>query len=155
METKGSPRYSIEIDEIDTSIIEKLRQDGRTTFAQIAQELNVSPGMIRMRYNRLVENDCLKVVAITNPLQTGYETMGLIGIRVDGSKLLDAANKIAEFDEVVYLVVTSGSYDILAEIRAVDHAHFLQFLTEKLYRIDGVRESESFIHLKIIKEIYF
>jgi Lrp/AsnC family transcriptional regulator for asnA, asnC and gidA len=155
MEKNESPRYPIELDEIDASIIEKLRQDGRAAFAQMAQELNVSPGMIRARYNRLVENGCLKVVAITNPLQMGYETMAMIGIRVDGNKLLEVANKIAAFDEVIYLVITSGSYDILAEIRAHDHAHLLKLLTEKLYQIEGVRESDSFLHLKIMKEIYY
>jgi Lrp/AsnC family transcriptional regulator for asnA, asnC and gidA len=155
MQTVIPSQYPIEIDEIDSAIIEKLRLDGRTAFAQIAQELNVSPGMIRIRYNRLVQNGCLKVVAITNPLQMGYETMGLIGIRVDGNKLLEVANKIAIFDEVIYLVITSGSYDILAEVRTQDHAQFLKFLTEKLYQIDGVRGSESFLHLKIIKEIYY
>jgi Lrp/AsnC family transcriptional regulator for asnA, asnC and gidA len=150
-----SQHIPVNLDEIDEAIIEKLRQDGRSSFAQMAQELNVSPGMIRVRYNRLVENNCLKVVAITNPLQMGYETMAMIGIRVDGIKLLEAANKIAGFDEVIYLVITSGSYDILAEIRVLDHTHLLNFLTEKLYLIDGVRESDSFLHLKIVKETYY
>jgi len=155
MQAEIPSQYPIEIDEIDSAIIEKLRLDGRTAFAQIAQELHVSPGMIRIRYNRLVQNSCLKVVAITNPLQMGYETMGLIGIRTEGNKLLEVANKIAAFEEVIYLVITSGSYDILAEIRTQDHAQFLKFLTEKLYQVDGVKSSESFLHLKIIKEIYY
>lgn len=155
MDNSRSTRFSIELDEIDLAIIEKLRIDGRSAFSQMAQDLNVSPGMIRIRFNRLVENDCLKVVAITNPLQTGFETMAMIGIRVDGKKLLDVAKSISEFDEVIYLVITSGSFDILAEIRAQDQEHLLKFLTEKLYKIDGVRESDSFLHLKIVKEIYY
>lgn len=155
MDNSKSPRFSIELDEIDKAIIEKLQLDGRAAFSQMAQELNVSPGMIRIRYNRLVENGCLKVVAITNPVQMGFDTMGLIGIKVEGNKLLEVANKIAAFDEVVYLVITSGSYDLLAEVKALDHKHFLKFLTEKLYQIEGVKESESFLHLKIMKEIYF
>lgn len=155
MEKNLSQSAKIDLDEIDHDIIRRLRQDGRSSFAQIAQELNVSPGMIRVRYNRLVDNDCLRVVAITNPLQMGYETMAMIGIRVDGDKLLEVAKQISGFDEVIYLVITSGSYDILAEIRAHDHTHLLKFLTEKLYLIEGVRESDSFLHLKIVKETYY
>jgi Lrp/AsnC family transcriptional regulator for asnA, asnC and gidA len=147
--------FSDALDDIDRQIIEALHRDGRTAFAQIAKQLSVSPGMVRSRYNRLVGMGYLKVVAITNPLRMGYETMAMIGIRVDGNKLLEAAEKIAAFDEVIYLVVTSGSYDILAEVVARDHAHLLQFLTEKFYQVDGVRQSESFMHLKIVKEIYF
>ena len=146
---------SYELDEVDLKIIEALRGDGRIAFSQIAEQLDVSPGMIRMRYNRLVEMGYLKVVAISNPLRMGFKTMAMIGVRVDGDKMLMAADEISNFDEVVYLVVTSGRYDILVEVMCRDHKHLLDFLTEKLYRIDGVRQSESFVHLKIVKEVYF
>jgi len=97
----------------------------------------------------------LKVVAITNPLRMGYEAMAMIGIRTDGKKMLEVAEKIAEFDEVVYLIVTSGRFDILVEVFCRNHADLLRFITEKLYSIEGVRESESFLQLKIVKEVYF
>ncbi len=143
------------IDEIDRRVIESLRRDGRAAFAQIAESLNVSPGMIRLRYNRLVEQGYLKVAAITNPLRMGYKTMAMIGLRVDGSKLLEAADKISRLDEVIYLVVTSGRFDLFAEVVCRDHDHLLDFIGNKLSTIDGVRESESFMHLKIVKEVYF
>jgi Lrp/AsnC family transcriptional regulator, regulator for asnA, asnC and gidA len=144
-----------DLDDIDHRIIELLQKDGRASFAFIAKQLKVSPGMIRMRYNRLSELGYLRVVAITDPLRMGYQTMALIGIKADGSKLMDVARRIAELDEVIYLIIVSGAYDILAEIVCKDHDHLLQFLTERLYKIDGVRESESFMHLKIMKEVYF
>ena len=143
------------LDETDQQILDALRQDGRIPFAQIADQLGVSPGMIRMRYNRLVEMGFLKVVAITNPLRMGYKAMAMIGIRTEGEKMLEVAEKVAEFDEVVYLIVTSGRFDILVEVFCVDHADLLRFITENLYSIDGVRETESFIQLKIVKEVYF
>jgi Lrp/AsnC family transcriptional regulator for asnA, asnC and gidA len=155
MENSIRNQRSDDLDDIDRYIIEAMRRDGRVAFAQIAQQLNVSPGMIRVRYNRLVEFGILKVVAITNPLRMGYKTMAMIGIRTEGNKMLEVAEKVAELDEVIYLIVVSGRYDILAEIVCRDHEHLLQFLTEKLYIIDGVRESESFMHLKIVKEVYF
>lgn len=111
--------------------------------------------MIRQRYARLVEEGFLKVVAITNPIRMGYKTMAMIGIRVDGSKLLDVAANISKLDEVIYLVISSGRFDIFAEVVCRDHADLLRFITEKLSTIDGVRESESFMHLKIVKEVYF
>jgi len=143
------------LDETDNLIIQAMQKDGRVAFAQIAQQLNVSPGMIRMRYNRLVELGVLKVVAISNPLLMGYTTMAMIGIRTDGERMLDVAEKVSTFDEVIYLIVVSGRFDIMCEVVCRDHAHLLQFLTEKLYKVEGVRESESFMHLKIQKEVYF
>lgn len=143
------------LDSVDQYIIESMRQDGRIAFAQIAQQLNVSPGMIRVRYNRLVEAGILKVVAVTNPLRMGYKTMAMIGIRTEGEKMLQVAEQVAAFDEVIYLIVVSGRYDIIAEVVCRDHADLLRFLTEKLYKVEGVRVSESFMHLKIQKEVYF
>ncbi|GAB4487485.1 MAG: Lrp/AsnC family transcriptional regulator [Anaerolineales bacterium] len=144
-----------DLDSVDQYIIEAMRQDGRIAFAQIAQQLNVSPGMIRVRYNRLVDLGILKVVAVTNPLRMGYKTMAMIGIRTEGEKMLQVAEQVSTFEEVIYLIVVSGRYDIIAEVVCRDHAHLLRFLTEKLYKVDGVRESESFMHLKIQKEVYF
>ena len=143
------------LDETDLKIIDALHKDGRVAFAQIAEQLGVSPGMIRQRYNRLVEQGYLKVVAITNPLRMGFTTMAMIGIRVDGSKLLTVAEKVSKLDEVIYMIITSGRFDIFAEVVCRNHEDLLRFITEKLSVIDGIRESESFMHLKIMKEVYF
>ena len=148
-------RQSEKLDGTDLKIMEALRRDGRVAFAQIAEQLGVSPGMIRQRYSRMVDQGILKVVAITNPLRMGYKTMAMIGIRADGSKLMTIAEKISRLDEVIYMVISSGRFDIFAEVVCLDHEDLLRFITEKLSAIDGVRESESFMHLKIVKEIYF
>jgi Lrp/AsnC family transcriptional regulator for asnA, asnC and gidA len=153
-ETIGNQQFD-NLDGTDLKILEALQKDGRVAFAQIAEQMGVSPGMIRQRYNRLVDQGILKVVAITNPLQMGYKTMAMIGIRAEGSKLLAVADKVAKLDEVIYMVICSGRFDIFAEVVCRDHEDLLRFITEKLSTIDGVRESESFMHLKIVKEVYF
>lgn len=143
------------LDEIDLQIISILQKDGRETFVQIAERLSVSPGMIRKRYNRLVEMGILKVVAITNPLRMGFTTMAMVGIKTEGGMLLEVARNVAALDEVIYLIVVSGAFDIIAEVVCRDQDDLLDFLAERLYKIVGVRESEFFMHLKIMKEIYF
>jgi len=155
MENVNSSNQPGRLDNIDQYIIEAMRKDGREAFAQIAEKLNVSPGMIRQRYNRLVELGYLKVVAVTNPLMMGMRTMALIGVHTDGHKLLQVAEEISKIDEVVYLVVVGGRYDIICEVFCRDHEDLLKFLTEKLAKVYAIRETESFIHLKIVKEIYF
>jgi Lrp/AsnC family transcriptional regulator for asnA, asnC and gidA len=155
MENVIGNNQSSRLDNIDQFIIDAMRKDGREAFAQIAEKLNVSPGMVRQRYNRLVEMGYLKVVAVTNPLMMGMRTMALIGIHTEASKMLQVAGEISKLEEVVYLVVVSGRYDIICEVFCRDHEDLLKFLTEKLAKINGIRETESFIHLKIVKEIYF
>ncbi len=144
----------IKLDDIDLEIIITLKRDGRTPFAQIAQRLGVSTGMIRQRYQRLVREGVLQVVAVTNPLLLGFSTMAMIGIKVDGARLNDVAEKVASLEEVIYLVLTAGAYDLFAEVVFRDNAHLLDFLTHRLRTIEGIRETETFMYLKIVKEIY-
>lgn len=155
MNSKKSTELHTSLDNTDLKVLEILRKDGRAAFAEIAAELKVSPGMIRQRYNRLVDQGYLKVVAITNPVHRGLKTMALIGVRTDGNQMLKVADKIGKLKEVVYLVVVSGRYDLMLEVFCRDHEDLLNFVTEKLYAIDGVRETETFMHLKIVKEVYF
>jgi Lrp/AsnC family transcriptional regulator for asnA, asnC and gidA len=142
------------LDDFDHQIIGALREDGRMSFAEIARRLDVSPGMVRERYHRLVETGVLQVVAVTKPTLIGYRMMTLIGIKVDASRLQEIAREIAAFDEVVYLVICTGTYDMLAEVVCRDSAELLEFISERLYAVQGIRDTETFVYLDIAKEIY-
>jgi len=142
------------VDDIDLQIIRFLNKDGRTPFAQIAKQLKVSTGMIRQRYQRLVQEDVLQVVAITNPLLMGFATMAQIGVKADVKRLEEIADEIALFEEVIYLVILTGSYDLHVEVVCRDKKHLLDFLTKKLHAVEGVKEAETFMYLRIAKENY-
>ncbi len=142
------------MDKTDRAIIKALKTDARMAFSQIADQLGVSPGMIRQRVQRLTESGALQLVAVTNPLKTGYHTMALIGVKADGNRLQEIARQIAAFEEVIYLTICSAAYNLLVEVTCLDNADLLKFLTEKLYSVEGVRDTETFIYLDIVKEIY-
>ena len=146
--------FTAKIDKIDLQIIKILNADGRMPFSQIAQKLGVSTGMIRQRYHRLVRDGVLQVVAVTNPLLMGFTTMAQIGVKVDVGRLQEIADQIAAFDEVIYLVLVTGSYDLHIEIVCRDKAHLLDFLTNKLHSVEGIKDSETFICMEIAKEVY-
>jgi Lrp/AsnC family transcriptional regulator, regulator for asnA, asnC and gidA len=142
------------MDRINRAIIKALKEDGRMPYSRIAEQLGVSPGMIRQRVQRLNDQGILQVVAVTNPLKIGYHSMAFIGVKAEGQRLQEIARKIAAFDEVIYLTICSGAYNLLVEVLCLDNSHLLSFLTEKLYSVEGVRDTETFIYLDIVKEIY-
>ena len=146
--------HSTEISELDKRIIEHLQQDGRWPFTQIAIALGVSEATVRARTNRLVERDILQIVGVTDPLKLGFQQQAMIGVRCEASELLEAADVINAFPEVDYLVVTAGSYDLLVEVVCEDNEALLAFLTEKLRRVRGVRETETFVYLRMLKQVY-
>lgn len=145
---------AVSLDPADRAIISALKRDARMPFSQIAAELGVSPGMVRQRVQRMTDSGLLQLVAVTNPLKIGYHTMALIGVKADGHHLQEIARQIATFDEVIYLTICSAAYNLLVEVACLDNGHLLTFLTEKLYSVEGVRDTETFIYLDIVKEIY-
>jgi Lrp/AsnC family transcriptional regulator for asnA, asnC and gidA len=143
-----------DVSELDKRIIEHLQQDGRRAFTRIAADLGVSEAAVRARTNRLIDRGILQVVGVTDPLKLGFHQQAMIGVRCQADRLLEVAEAVAAFPEVSYLVVTAGSYDILAEVVCEDNDALLRFLTERLRQVEGVRETETFVYLRMVKQVY-
>lgn len=143
-----------EVTELDKRIIEHLQEDGRRPFTQIAAELGVSEAAVRTRTNRLVERGIIQVVGVTDPLKLGFRQMAMIGVRCERAAIADVAERIARFPEVDYVVITAGTYDILIETVCEDNGALLAFLDQKLRAIDGVRDTETFVYLRMVKQTY-
>src|ERR1017187_10978496 len=115
------------LDSIDRQIISHLQRDGRRPYGAIADEVGLSEAGVRRRVQRLRDSGVMQIVAITDPLQLGYGLEALIGIRVQGDVRL-VADKIAAIDEANYVVMTAGSFDIIAEVIAEDDNDLVHLL---------------------------
>lgn len=141
------------IDDVAKRIIEELQQDGRRSYATLAKSVGLSEAAVRQRVQRLIDSGVMQVVAVTDPLQVGFRRQAMIGLRVEGD-LLAVADKLAEVDEVDYVVITAGSFDILVEIVCEDDEHLLRLLAERVRTLPGVRDTETFVYLKLAKQTY-
>ncbi len=150
----SSPRASPpNLDETSKAIIEQLQQDGRRPYAAIGAAVGMSEAAVRQRVQRLIRSGMVQIVAVTDPLQVGFTRQAMIGIRAEGN--LDPIVKaISDMDEVDYVVVTAGSFDILAEVVCEDDDHLLHLLNEQIRTIEGVRSTESFVYLRLAKQTY-
>jgi Lrp/AsnC family transcriptional regulator for asnA, asnC and gidA len=146
-------RRADELSDLDKRIIEHLQEDGRRAFTQIAQALGVSEAAVRARTNRLVSRGILQVVGVADPGKLGFQ-QALIGIRCEPGRLLAVAEALASLGEVDYVVVTAGRFDILIEAVAEDNEGLLRFLNDRLQRIEGVRDTETFTYLRLVKQTY-
>jgi Lrp/AsnC family transcriptional regulator for asnA, asnC and gidA len=141
------------LDQIDRKIIGLLQHDGRRAYGAIAEEVGLSETAVRRRVQRLRDSGVIQIVAITDPLQLGYGREALVGIRVHGD-VRTVADKIAAIDEANYVVMTAGSFDIIAEVIAVDDAALVHLLNDSIRSIPGVTEVETFLYLKLSKQTY-
>jgi len=143
-----------EVSDLDKRIIEHLQEDGRRPFTQIALDLGVSEAAVRARTNRLIERGVLQVVGVTDPLRLGFHQMAMVGIRCQSDRLVAVAEELAAMPEVDYVVITAGTYDLLIETVCEDNEALLRFLAERLRAIEGVRETETFVYLRLVKQTY-
>jgi Lrp/AsnC family transcriptional regulator for asnA, asnC and gidA len=140
--------------ELDRRIIGVPAAGWAPAHTQIAAELGVSEAAVRARTNRLIERGVLQIVGVADPLKLGFNQMAMIGVRCDGAQLVAAADAIAKLPEVIYVVATAGAYDLLVEAVCEDSEALLEFLTQRLGRVEGVRSTETFIYLRIVKQSY-
>ena len=141
------------LDEVSKNIIEQLQQDGRRPYAAIGAAVGLSEAAVRQRVQRLVRSGVVQIVAVTDPLRVGFTRQAMIGIRVDGA-LDPILQTLRDLDEVAYLVITAGSFDVLAEVICEDDQHLLYLLNEHIRPIEGVRSTETFVYLELTKQTY-
>ncbi len=141
------------LDDVSKAIIEQLQEDGRRPYATIGKAVGLSEAAVRQRVSRLLETGVMQIVAVTDPMQVGFNREAMIGIEVDGD-IESVANVIEKMPEVSYLVITAGSFDILLEVVCDDDEALLKVINRKIRALPGVRRTETFMYLKLRKQIY-
>jgi Lrp/AsnC family transcriptional regulator for asnA, asnC and gidA len=150
----GNPdRNSGPLDDISKAIIEQLQLDGRRSYAAIGKAVGLSEAAVRQRVQRLIDAGIMQVVAVTDPLELGFARQAMIGIKVEGP-LERIADELKAMDEVEYVVITAGSFDLLAEVLCESDEHLLRVLSDRIRAIEGVKVTETFVYLKLVKQTY-
>ena len=149
---RPSPAHVV-LDEVSKLIIEQLQQDGRRSYAAIGKAVGLSEAAVRQRVQRLIDGGVMQIVAVTDPMTLGFRRQTMIAIKCEGD-LERVADHLAHMDEIDYVVITSGSFDILVEVVCEDDDHLLDLLTRRIRALPGVRSTETFVYLKLRKQLY-
>ncbi|WP_407342346.1 Lrp/AsnC family transcriptional regulator [Pengzhenrongella phosphoraccumulans] len=153
MTPRSRSSATVPLDAISKAIIEQLQEDGRRAYATIGKAVGLSEAAVRQRVQRLVESGVVQIVAVTDPMQVGFTRQAMIGIKCEGD--LDAlADTLAELPEVDYVVITAGGFDLLVEVVCEDDEHLLEVLNTKIRALPGVHGTETFVYLKLRKQLY-
>ena len=134
-------------------IIELLQGDGRMAYAAIAKDVGLSEAAVRHRVQKLVESGVVQIVAVTDPLQVGFARQAMVGIKVSGN-VRQVAAQLEEMDELDYIVITTGRFDVLAEVVAESDDELLDIVSDRIGALDGVASTETFVYLKLQKQTY-
>src|ERR1700749_1049141 len=115
------PNTETPLDDIDYAIIRFLQSDGRTSFTVIAEQLNVSIGTIRTRFNRLLEEKAITIVCRVHPGKVGFRSYAHVAVYVRPAALKEqVAGAVADMPEVSFLAATFGDYDLEVDVMCRD-----------------------------------
>jgi Lrp/AsnC family transcriptional regulator for asnA, asnC and gidA len=134
-------------------IIELLQDDGRLSYSAIAKDVGLSEAAVRHRVQKLIDSGVMQVVAVTDPLQMGFARQAMIGIKVNGN-IREVAAELATMHQLDYIVITTGRFDILAEIVAESDDELLDIVSAQVGALDRVVSTETFVYLRLEKQTY-
>lgn len=141
------------LDDINRSIITELQIDGRRSYTAIAERVGLSEAAVRQRVQKLAEDGVMQIVAVTDPMKLGFQRVAMVAMRVSGDATL-VAEALSKMPEVSYVVLAGGSYDLLAEVVCEDDDHLIDVLNTEIRTYPGIRETETFMYLRLYKESY-
>jgi Lrp/AsnC family transcriptional regulator, regulator for asnA, asnC and gidA len=142
------------LDETDRAIIRLLQHDGRLPYREIARQLGVAEGTIRLRANRLTRSGALTIVAIADPFRLGYRVLAFSLLKVLPDKQQSVIDALMSWDEITYISSCTGRADLYAQLVCRDHDHLWELLYERMPTVGGITDSETFMELKMHKVSY-
>ena len=140
------------LDSLSKQIVEQLQQDGRRSYAAIGKAVGLSEAAVRQRVQRLVDAGAMQIVAVTDPLTLGFQRQAMVGVRCTAD-LERVAEQLAGMEEIDYVVITAGSFDLLVEVVCEDDDQLLEILG-RVRSIPSVTTTETFVYLKLRKQTY-
>lgn len=149
----SSIRITPTLDATSKAIIEQLQQDGRRSYAEIGKVVGLSEAAVRQRVQKLSDAGVLQIVAVTDPMRLGFSRQAMLGIHVTGDTRV-VAEQLAAIPEVDYVVLSAGSFDILAEVVCENDDALIELLNQQIREIEGVTSTETFLYLQLKKQKY-
>ncbi|AOI76717.1 MULTISPECIES: Lrp/AsnC family transcriptional regulator [Burkholderia] len=146
----------IKLDAIDRRILRALQQNSNQTNADIAQQAGLSPTPCLRRVHLLEEQGVIDAyVALLNPAAVELRFTAFVRVtleRQDKTTVERFAREMERAPEVLECHLMAGSYDYLLRVIAKDLDDYQRFQMETLTQIEGVRNVETEIPLKRIKQ---
>lgn len=136
-------------------ILELLQADGRLTYAELANRLNITEAEAQAKVAELEKSGVIcGYTAIVNN-DSPFSVKALIEVKVSPSRdggFDRVARRIARYPEVSELCLVSGSFDLLITIKGRSLQEVANFVASKLATIDGVISTSTGFMLKKYKE---
>jgi len=140
------------VDDLDRDILKCLIEDARMPAAEIARRIgDVPPRTVRSRLVGLLDSGLVSIHAGAVPEALGFGIRADIVIDVDPGKMNDVADRLCELDQVCYVALSTGDFDLSAAFVTTDIESFRTFVTETIHKIPGIARTRVNVLTKVFK----
>ena len=139
------------MDDLDYKIIEKLNQDARKSYREIARELDVSLTTISNRIKKM-ENEKIieRYIPLINQEKIGYDLTAVINVKISHGKLIEVQEKISKDKHVSNVYDITGDWDSLIIAHFKDRKDLNSFI-KNILSMDNVEKTNTQLVLNIVK----
>jgi len=137
----------------DRAIIRLLQENARISYAELSRATGIPESTVRRRMERLQQRGIIEFAMLADPAKLGYEIRAMIGIRVELTRLTEIAETLRSMNEVTFAAFLTGSFDVMIQVVVQSQDSLVEFLTQRVARIEGVRSTETFVMPWIIKPV--
>lgn len=143
-------------DKFDMAILRTLLHDSRKTLQEIGAEVGLSPTSCWTRIKKLEAQEVIKRYTVDlDASKLGYHDSVIVQLTLESHSdetLYEFGRVLATIPEVQEAYLVSGDYDYYIRIAVRDTRDYERLLREKLYKIPGIRHSQSHFVLRVLKE---
>ena len=143
-------------DKVDMAILRALRDDSRRTLQDIGGEVGLSATSCWSRIKKLEAHGVIKRYTVDRDAEKlGYHDSVIVQVTLESHNdetLYEFGRALATIPEVQEAYLVSGDYDYYIRIAVRDTRDYERLLREKLYKIPGIRHSQSHFVLRVLKE---
>ena len=142
---------TLNLDELDLSLIRELDIDARQSYLQLADKLPASRNTVRRRLQRLLDDKIVTFISLTSPPALGYKTHATMAITVRPGDADTVAGKLSAFPNISYLLTTTGRYDIITAAVFRDLEDMFNFFDTELGSVTEILSTEVMIGMNWMK----
>lgn len=139
------------LDSLDEKLIQLLGQDAHRNSVSLGKQFGVSPTTIRRRVKKLIQSGIMHIIGVVEPAKLGFPLTAVIAFDVSHDKLESVTNMLASRPEIKWVSTATGRYDIIAVARFRSTDDLSQFMEREMAQVEGLRDSETFICLRVKK----
>jgi Lrp/AsnC family transcriptional regulator for asnA, asnC and gidA len=140
------------VDDLDRAILGCLKEDARMPSAEIARRAGQAPvRTVRNRVKKLVDSGLVSICAGAVPDALGFGIRADIVIDVAPGRMNEVAERLCQLEQVSYVALSTGDFDISAAFVARDVDALHTFVTETIHAIPGIDRTRVNVITRVFK----